>query len=359
MAEQANLTDFVTALAGDKLRVESDLGDGFVRLRVSEAERRQAKQDIRCVEDAVIEMLRNARDAHARFIIVGISKSGSTRRIVMVDDGDGVPDRLREQIFEPRVTSKLDSMHMDDWGVHGRGMALYSIRENAIDAACKASVEGQGSAFAVAFDTQELLERSDQSTAPELIKQADGQWTVGSSPHNIIRATAEFALANRQVCTVYLGSFVDAAATLYAYGKQFLPAGCNDDPQSVAPMKRLGLARDARDVLTIAETLGFDFSNRSAHRIAAREVAPLEPLLETLDRRHEGVAPISQSAKPKALHRDFRGLKIADDDMEEFKQALQAAYSQLAEQYYLDSEIEPQVRLAPEGLHVTFPVSKL
>ena len=56
-----DLAAFVERVTSKSLfRVESDLGHGFVRLKVSEAERRQAKQDIRCVEDAVIEMLRNA-----------------------------------------------------------------------------------------------------------------------------------------------------------------------------------------------------------------------------------------------------------------------------------------------------------
>ena len=80
---------------------------GFVRLRSSEAERRQAAQDIRSSEDIIIEMLRNARDAHASNIFVACTREGSTRRIVMIDDGDGVPKHLQRTVFEPRVTSKL------------------------------------------------------------------------------------------------------------------------------------------------------------------------------------------------------------------------------------------------------------
>ena len=94
--------------------VEDDLGDGFVRLRVSEAERRQAKQDIRCVEDAVIEMLRNARDAHARTIIMGTSRSGDARRIIVADDGDGIPERLRRSNI--RAACYLEAQFND----HGR-----------------------------------------------------------------------------------------------------------------------------------------------------------------------------------------------------------------------------------------------
>ena len=106
------------------LRVEESLGAGYVRLRVAEAERRQAKHDIRSVEDIVIELLRNSRDAGARHIYVATSKEGALRTITILDDGQGIPKDMQEKIFEARVTSKLESMHMDRWGIHGRGMAL-------------------------------------------------------------------------------------------------------------------------------------------------------------------------------------------------------------------------------------------
>ena len=53
--EDSNLLGFIEEVSGDQhLRVEEDYGQGFVRLRSAEAERRQAKHDIRCVEDIVI-----------------------------------------------------------------------------------------------------------------------------------------------------------------------------------------------------------------------------------------------------------------------------------------------------------------
>lgn len=121
----AGLADFVSDVLGSSaIRVEENLGDGYVRLVVDEAERRQARHDIRCVEDVVIEMLRNARDAGASQIFVATSRSGDERRLVMLDDGCGIPDELQEKVFEARVTSKLDTVHEDRWGIHGRGMAL-------------------------------------------------------------------------------------------------------------------------------------------------------------------------------------------------------------------------------------------
>ena len=66
MSDSNDLIAFIASMSGEgNLRVEENLGDGYVKLRVSEAERRQAKHDIQSVEDIVIEMLRNARDAGA------------------------------------------------------------------------------------------------------------------------------------------------------------------------------------------------------------------------------------------------------------------------------------------------------
>ena len=110
------LLKFVSAVSGDTfLKVEENFGDGFVRLKISEAERRQAKHDIRSVEDVVVELLRNARDAHARRIFLATGREGALRAITVVDDGVGVPKGMLERVFEPRVTSKLDSMVNSLW----------------------------------------------------------------------------------------------------------------------------------------------------------------------------------------------------------------------------------------------------
>ena len=119
------------------MRREPSPGRGRPRGRLrpspvtSEAERRQAAHDIRSTEDIVIELLRNARDAHARTIFLAVGRDGDTRKLTMLDDGDGIPPALHEKIFEPRVTSKLDTVAHGQMGQStGRGMALYSIKVN-------------------------------------------------------------------------------------------------------------------------------------------------------------------------------------------------------------------------------------
>ena len=91
----AGLADFVARMGGERsLRVEENLGEGYVRLRVAEAERRQAKHDIRCVEDMVIELLRNSRDAGAKRIYLATSREGDLRTTTILDDGSGVPQDM-------------------------------------------------------------------------------------------------------------------------------------------------------------------------------------------------------------------------------------------------------------------------
>ena len=72
MQNNSDINKFLSELGiKDEINIEQNLGDGFVKLKVSEAERRQALQDIKCVEDIVIELLRNSRDASSSNIFIG------------------------------------------------------------------------------------------------------------------------------------------------------------------------------------------------------------------------------------------------------------------------------------------------
>jgi len=379
-----DLRTFIEQVTGDShLRVEADLGDGFVRLRSAEAERRQAKHDIRSSEDIVIEMLRNARDAHAGNIYVASWKEGSLRFITMLDDGDGIPESMFERIFEARVTSKLDSMHMDLWGVHGRGMALYAVKVNADSAQVIASKVDGGSAFSVTTDTAKLGEKRDQSTTPTFIIDENGTVTV-RGPRNINRTVSEFAYIERDTCSVYFGSVAEIAATLWHYGRSVvsrsLVAFCND-PNDLAICKRLALSTTPDEFAAIAESLGLPLSSRTARRIMDGEIVPLKPvdkLLSLSSINNEGNIEETKSkaeiepepSEPKqhdtserdvlssVLFKDTRGLRVAESDRKEFKESVAKAYKQLAKAYYLEEDVEPEVRFRRDRIDVFIPVQK-
>ena len=337
------------------MRVEESFGHGYVRLLVPEAERRQAKHDIQCIEDVVIELLRNSRDAQARHIYVATTREGDMRVTTMLDDGCGIPKDMHEHIFEARVTSKLESMRMDRWGVHGRGMALYSVRENVQTAEVMSSEEGLGASIRVVSDATALKERADQSSWPRLGTDDDGDATCVRGPHNIIRTCCEFALEERGACEVYLGSPAEIVATARARISRTLPLSGELLVKSLdgfPVLERLALAADARELTDVADTLGLTISERTAHRILAGELRPLTSVLTTLERT--GKRPATSSEID--LERDRRGLKLEPSDVEHFTDLLARDFDELGSAYYLTLADTPSVRVSPGRIVVTFEV---
>jgi len=358
----SSLIDFIEQVSGEvQLRVEENLGDGFVRLRIAEAERRQAKHDIRYVEDIIIELMRNARDAGADALFIATAKEGNERRLTVIDNGSGIPEAMRTLVFEPRVTSKLDNVIMDNWGVHGRGMALYSIKSNVIEARVCDSQPGSGSSITVRINTNELPERSDQSTMPTLDKGPDGTISVQRGPHNIIRHTIEFALLHRpraqqRGISVYLGSPSEIVSTLVEYGQQHLDREkllfCSD-PALLGLCERLAVCSDAVELVLVSEDLGLEISERTAHRIISGQIQPLRPLLDMLLPRRG--ASVSGNVD---LTKDTRGLKLSREDIDSFARVMEQAFEPLAKQYYLSLSEMPKISVRETSITVRFPFEK-
>lgn len=357
MTDRDALLGFVSAVSGDTfLKVEEDLGDGFVRLKVSEAERRQAKHDIRSVEDVIVELLRNSRDAHAQRIFVASSREGDTRTLTVIDDGIGVPPSLQERIFEPRVTSKLETMVMDRWGVHGRGMALFSVRSNVSSARLAVSGVHKGAAVTVVVNVVDLPERADQSSWPVVERGEDASWRVARGPHNIIRRVAEFALEHQGV-DVYLGTPTEIVATLANVARDVLdPADLlfTDDLGRLPVWQRPGASSDASELVNVTSTLAIPVSERTAHRVLSGELAPLDPVLKHLIEVEE---PTCETVAPD-IYRDRRGLRLHAGDLVEFRRELTKAFDSIAEKYYIHLKTEPKITVGRDDIRVRFDVEK-
>lgn len=359
MSDANELISFIASMSGEgNLRVEENLGEGYVRLRVSEAERRQAKHDIQHVEDIVIEMLRNARDAGANKIYLATAKEEGVRTLLFLDNGSGVPEDMQERIFDARVTSKLESMKMDRWGVHGRGMALFSIKQNTDEAFVVTSGLDLGSAFKVTVASDRLSERADQSSWPQAVKDEDGHYVCARGPHNIIRAACEFALEELRGCDVYLGSPSEIAATLHAHAVSALDTTqllFVDDEHELPVVDRLGLASDAEDFMRLCKGIGIELSERTAHRVLSGQIRPVRSVSARLLRERD-----SSPAKPQQidLTRDRRGLKIAKDDLASFSRAVERDFTDLASRYYLNLNGDPKIRVTRDRITVTFDLGK-
>lgn len=358
--DDQSLATFIDSVCGEShLRVEADLGDGFVRLRSSEAERRQAAQDIRSSEDIVIELLRNARDAGARHIFLASQKNGDQRIMTVIDDGSGVPASQHRRIFEPRVTSKLDSAHMDKWGMHGRGMALYSIAVNAVMAEVRQSAPDRGTSLFVQTDTTVLGEKVDQSTFPRFERGADGTLCM-RGPKNIVRTAAEFALEHRDLCTVYEGTATEIVATLYAYGIATLSPALRAFPGEISDIplvKRLALAVDDTHLSALAADMGLSLSSRSARRILDGAIRPVPSLMERLQR---DAFPTSTAPKrSRAVRNDARGLKLAEEDVTLIRESVATVFDDIAERYFLAGVGVPEVSVGTDAVRITIPIDKM
>jgi hypothetical protein len=357
MTPDDSLLDFVSSVSGDQyVKVEETLGDGFVRLKVSEAERRQAKHDIRTFEDVVVELLRNSRDAHARRIYVSNSREGDLRTLTVIDDGVGVPAAMRERIFEPRVTSKLETMVVDRWGVHGRGMALFSVRSNVESARLVASDPHKGSSVVIVSDTSKLPEKADQSKWPSVERdQETGRLSVATGPHNIVRRVVEFALEHPDL-EVFLGTPTETVASIVAHARGRLDARqllfC-DDPLDLPVWLRPAVAGDAAELVRLCSDIGLPISERTAHRLLGGELEPLDSVLKCV-----APAPDEQDPRRPDIYRDRRGLRMDRSDTREFQRRLEEAFDVVAERYYLHLSGEPKVTVGRDSITVRFPMEK-
>jgi hypothetical protein len=332
MGAEKDLIEFVRSMTDDELlAIEEELGEGYFRLHIREAERRQAQHDIQSVEDIVVELLRNARDAGAETIFLATHKKGDrTREIVLIDDGHGVPRKLQKKIFEPRVTSRLFSVVEDGYGIHGRGMALYSIKLNSSEAFVAFSQPGQGCSVKVKVDLQSLPEKRDQSTLPELKQVKDG-YKVNRGIRNIWRVLFEFYF-HFPYLEIYYGSPTEIAATIYNLA---LAGDLNH-----CFLKKATRFKKASEVKDGFKKWGLNLSERNTYRIISQEIDPLLPLSSFLG--------LQKKPSVKDLKRPLHRL-----DLEDFQKKIRKVTCQVMEKYFLTPI---QIKLSQRGKKINISI---
>lgn len=351
------LAHFVESVCGDSaFRIDEDLGDGYVRLNVSEAEKRQAAQDIRSIEDVLLELLRNSRDANSRHIFIATNRSEIKRTLVVVDDGDGVPSALCDKVFEPRVTSKLDTSHMDKWGMHGRGMALYSISQNSLYSEIEESIIGLGTSIKVISDVNALSEKTDQSTFPHFEYTNDTYAMRG--PKNLLRITCEFALEHRDEVEIFFGSPIDIAATMYRYGLSVISPSrrafrSNMDGSKL--FERLVFAGDASELCEMCNELGLELSQRSAQRILNGDVKALPSIADRIIAESFPLKASTVKTNPKRKNAaEALNLHLDEDDLRMIDEGSRGFFDEICEKYYLDNNVVPSVSIRNGQLNISF-----
>jgi hypothetical protein len=261
---------------------------------------RRSPAKIRSVEDALFELLRNSRDARAKNIYVASSlKSRRYRALIVIDDGQGIPETHKHLIFEPGVTTRhLDPGQNEDDLLHGAGLSLYHIRNAALHAEVLSA--SSPTAIKVVFDTRSLPEKSLQS---------------GSRPSK----TNLFAT---------LARFADQAASpeaphLYHASPARILARVLED-------RIIQYTEQAADILRkTAWGLGLEVSLRTVQRVISGEILSASEVVSGVY-REEGAA-----AKGRAIRRNGAGGPILSIGAEDFA-AITDVLRRAARSSYLD-----------------------
>jgi len=326
MQNNTDLKKFLSELnIKDSLNIEEDLGDGYVRLKISEAERRQALQDISCVEDIILELLRNSRDAGSKNIFIGTKKIEDRRRkIYFIDDGCGIPPNLQDLIFQSRVTSKLENGIKDPYGFHGRGMALFSIKLNVDEIKIAFSERLKGAAFYIDVDLLKIPEKKDQSVTPQIIKTDEGLNIIGGV-NNIIKTIIEFQLQNKNINFFY-GSPTQVLATMRGIVKR--GKNCNNYPKFDNWDKLISFVHDndvkvteipiLTDNYNLMEIISrnifnMNISQRGIQRIIYNEIKELEPLRITMDSNFKEQIRVNYHDEDKLENKSEKKLILYDE----------------------------------------------
>ena len=226
-----------------------DLGAGFARLTGVEGVRRGPSR-ITHVEDALLELLRNARDAGAAHIYVASTlRDRRYRTLTVIDDGHGIPESHRYLILEPGVTTRhlnpVTEPGDPSLPTHGAGLSLYQIKNLSLET--RVFSTSSPTSIRAIFDTNTIPERTLQST---------------TRPSNSnLRATLEHFTERTNIYSPRLSSYYGSPARILA---------------TLLHQRIIQGQRDSLSLCGAALRLGLGVSARSVQRILRGEVLPVE-----------------------------------------------------------------------------------
>lgn len=106
--------------------------------------------------------------------------------------------------------------------------------------------------------------------------------------------------------------------------------------------------------------MGLDLSARTARRIMDGQMAPVPPLMEMLEaelataRAAEGKGRVVR--KKGAARGAACAPKLTAEDRQELLEGASRAFAPIAERYYLDPSVEPQVSVGSDAITITVPL---
>jgi hypothetical protein len=295
-----------------------DLGGGFARLSGAEGLRRSPRR-LRSVEDALLELLRNSRDADAHTIYVASTlRARRYRQLVVIDDGRGIRETHKHLVFEPGVTTRhLDPVPetLPDDTPHGAGLSLYHIKNAALSAEVLSA--SSPTAIKAVFDTQALPEKSLQSHSRP---------SKTNLSATIARFAAQTASHNPRL---YHASPARILALLLKHRIIHIDSSVGE----AGRLRELGLG------------LGLEVSLRTAQRVVAGSISSARELGSVVNTGAPGGEITDGRARSRVARRAGAGgpiLSIGAEELDEIRSILRrAARSSYLDLAGLDVEARP------------------
>ncbi len=297
-----------------------DLGGGFARLAGAEGLRRSPRR-LRSVEDALLELLRNSRDAGAHTIYVASTlRARRYRQLVVIDDGRGISETHKHLVFEPGVTTRhLDpvSETLPDDTPHGAGLSLYHIKNAALSVEVLSA--SSPTAIKAVFDTQAFPEKSLQSHSRP---------SKTNLSATIARFAAQTASHNPRL---YHASPARILALLLKH--RIIHTDKDSSVGEAGRLRELGLG------------LGLEVSLRTAQRVVAGSISPAREVGSVVNTGVPGGELTDGRARSRVARRTGAGgpiLSVGVEELDEIRNVLQrAARSSYLDLAGLDVEARP------------------
>ena len=278
-----------------------DIGAGFARLAGAEGARRSPSR-IFSVEDALLELLRNSRDAGARSIYVASTlRNRRYRTLTVLDDGTGMPKSHVDLVFEPGVTTRhlTPVLRQNDHSPHGAGLSLHHIKNAAVDA--RIASNSHPTSVTVTFDTGHTPERSLQSAT--------------RTSHSNLRATLLRFLENTPNIHIYHAPPARILATLIK--------------NRIIHKRKIDRSEDVKEV---GDSLGLGVSIRTAQRIVRGELGDARSITSMSPDSNGGSKSKAESKSPA---KSGVNISLGNEEMDEIatilRRIVQARYLDMGE----------------------------
>ena len=137
--------------------------------------------------------------------------------------------------------------------------------------------------------------------------------------------------------------------------------------ESTPYIERFAYVADAQALADLANSLGLPLSTRSAHRVLNNEIKPVPLHLEFLSNTKKEQAHTT-SSKRKSDTQDERrfkqgpisqtshGISIKSKDLRRLEKPILSSYKELADAYYLESDVKPTITCRNNSLVISIPL---